>query len=228
MIFSLCEWGTSKPWEWAAEVGHLWRTTGDIYRCFEGLKDMGTWRANCVMRNVDLQADLRQYAGPDHWNDPDMLEVGNGMTEAEDRAHFSLWCMMAAPLIAGNDLRSISQTTLHILSQKELVAIDQDPLGIQGFRVMGQDSIETWYKPLKGNDWAICLLNRSSRTQKVRIDWNKQQVLDSLTGRKLNTGADKMRARDLWAGKDLGQAKGVYEATLASHDVIVLRLNASN
>jgi alpha-galactosidase len=156
-----------------------------------------------------------------------MLEVGNGMAEPEDRAHFSLWCMMAAPLIAGNDLRSMSQATLHILSQKELVAIDQDPLGIQGFRISGRDSIETWYKPLNGNDWAICFLNRSSRAQKLRIDWKKEQVLDSLTGRKLNTGAETMSVRDLWAGKDLGQAKGTYEASLPSRDVIVLRLSPS-
>ena len=101
IVFSLCEWGTSKPWKWASNVGHLWRTTGDITACFDCIKDHVTWKAFGVMQILDMQQGLRMYAGPGHWNDPDMLEVGNGLTPNEDRAHFAMWSMLAAPLIAG-------------------------------------------------------------------------------------------------------------------------------
>ncbi len=92
IIFSLCEWGDNKPWQWAKEVGQLWRTTGDIANIFDGIKTFDTWHANGVMTIIDMQDSLRKYAGPDHWNDPDMLEVGNGMTVSEDRTHFAMWC----------------------------------------------------------------------------------------------------------------------------------------
>ena len=109
IVFSLCEWGTNKPWEWAAPVGQLWRTTGDISAQFDSIRNEGTWSSNGAMHIVDLQVGLQKYAGPGHWNDPDMLEVGNGMSVGEDRAHFSMWCMLAAPLIAGNDITKMSQ-----------------------------------------------------------------------------------------------------------------------
>jgi alpha-galactosidase len=111
IVFSLCEWGTNKPWTWAAPVGHLWRTTGDISNLFDGILDHGNWQQSGLMRIVDSQDSLRKYAGPGHWNDPDMLEVGNGLTEAENRTHFSLWCMLTAPLMAGNDLRKMDEQT---------------------------------------------------------------------------------------------------------------------
>src|SRR5205814_1280084 len=134
IVFSLCEWGSNKAWEWADSVGHLWRTTGDIYACYDGTHKIDNWTANCAMHIADMNADLRKYAGPGHWNDPDMLEVGNGMTAAEDRTHFSVWCMMAAPLIAGNDVRKMNAETRTILTNKDAIAIDQDELGVQGFR----------------------------------------------------------------------------------------------
>src|SRR6476660_297409 len=118
IVFSLCEWGENKPWEWAKNIGELWRTTGDITAKFNGILDHGTWKQLGVMPIADLQNGLRKYAGPGNWNDPDMLEVGNGMTINEDRGHFSLWSILAAPLIAGNDLRKMSKETNTILTNK--------------------------------------------------------------------------------------------------------------
>ncbi|MCK5076056.1 MAG: glycoside hydrolase family 27 protein, partial [Calditrichia bacterium] len=134
IVFSLCEWGNNKPWEWAKDIGHLWRTTGDITACFDCVVDHGTWKSWGVMQILDMQEGLRIYAGPDHWNDPDMMEVGNGMSLSEDRAHFSMWCILAAPLIAGNDLINMSKETIEILTNREVISINQDTLGIQGFK----------------------------------------------------------------------------------------------
>ncbi len=115
ILFSMCEWGDNKPWEWAADVAHSWRTTGDIWCSFDEVLEHGTWRAWSVMHILDMTAGLRRYAGPGHWNDPDMLEVGNGLTHNEDRAHFTMWCMLSAPLILGNDIRTVDPKTLSIL-----------------------------------------------------------------------------------------------------------------
>ena len=133
ILFSMCEWGTSKPWEWAADVSHSWRTTGDIGAHF--LADPITydengrprWRSLGVLEIIELNEPLRAYAGPGHWNDPDMLEVGNGLSDAENRAHFTMWCMMAAPLILGNDLTDMSAETLAVITNRDVIAIDQDP-----------------------------------------------------------------------------------------------------
>ena len=155
ILFSLCEWGSSQPWTWAAPVGQAWRSTGDIGAYFDSSKTINGWKPNSVMHNMDLQADLSKYAGKNHWNDPDMLEVGNGMTMSEDRAHFSIWCMMAAPLVAGNDITKMTPQTKSILTDKDVIAIDQDTMGIQGFRYAKKDSLETWVKPLSNGDWAV-------------------------------------------------------------------------
>ncbi len=120
---------------------------------------------------ADLQKELRKYTGLGHWNDPDMLEVGNGMSENEDRAHFSVWCMLAAPLIAGNDIRKMSEAVRSILTNKEVIAVDQDKLGIEGFVYKIKDSVEIYVKPLSGNDWAICFLNRSETTKNISFKW---------------------------------------------------------
>src|SRR5438552_4327679 len=138
------------------------------------------------MHIADMNADLRKYAGPGHWNDPDMLEVGNGMTAAEDRTHFSVWCMMAAPLIAGNDVRKMNAETRTILTNKDAIAIDQDELGVQGFRHTSKDSLETWFKPLSNGDWAVCFLNRSAQSKKIDFNWKDKKVSDTLSSRKLN------------------------------------------
>ena len=160
IVFSICEWGNNKPWEWAKDVGHLWRISGDIAVIFNGEEGHGNWTSWGVLQILDMRKDIRKYAGPDHWNDFDMMEVGNGMSVSEDRAHFSLWCMMASPLMAGNDLRNMSDETLKILTNKEVIAINQDPLGIQGFKYFKEDDWEIWAKPLENDELALCFLNR--------------------------------------------------------------------
>ncbi len=153
IVFSLCEWGGSRPWEWAKPVGNLWRTTGDI---------QANWGS--VMGILDQQVGLEYYAGPGGWNDPDMMEVGVGrLTLDENRAHFSLWCILSAPLLTGTDLRKAKPEITEILTNKEVIAVDQDPLGIQGAKVSSADSLEVWAKPLGDRSQAVVLLNRSAR-----------------------------------------------------------------
>jgi alpha-galactosidase len=224
IIFSLCEWGTHQPWTWAANVGELWRTTGDIYACYDGTHKIDNWTANCAMHIVDLNEPLRKYAGPGHWNDPDMLEVGNGMSAAEDRTHFSLWCMMASPLIAGNDIRKMSAETKSILTNKDVIAVDQDALGVQGWRYASKDSLETWFKPLSNGDWAVCFVNRSSQTQKINFDWKNENVNDALSSKQLNTAGTTYKITDVWTKKNLSTTAKPLNATVASHDVVMLRL----
>ncbi len=224
VVFSLCEWGDNKPWEWGAEVGHLWRTTGDIYDCFDCEEDHGTWSSWGVMKILDMQDGLREFAGPGHWNDPDMMEVGNGgMTVNEDRAHFSMWCMLASPLIAGNDLVSMSQETLDILTNKDAIAVNQDSLGIQGFKFASTDSLETWFKPLDKGDWAVCFLNRSSKGKTIDFDW-KTKVYDEFTKRDLNAAETSYEIFNIWTKKKMGKTKKVLKAEVPSHDVLMLRL----
>ncbi len=226
MVFSICEWGQNKPWLWAGDVGHLWRTTGDITACFDCQIDHGTWSQWGVLQILDQQKGLREYAGPGHWNDPDMLEVGNGMGRNEDRAHFSLWCMLAAPLIAGNDLRNVPAGTLQILTAKEVIAVDQDPLGIEGFQYSKKDGLEVWFKPLKNGDWAMCALNRNTNTARIMFDWKSEAVTDGLSKREAKFGATTYEVRNLWTGKDTGTTAQPLDAELPGHDVIMLRLTA--
>ena len=204
IIFSLCEWGNNKPWEWATNVGQLWRTTGDINNIFDGIKTYGTWHANGVMTIVDLNAGLRKYAGPGHWNDPDMLEVGNGMKESEDRTHFSIWCMMAAPLIAGNDIRKMSKETNSILTNKNIIAIDQDELGVQGFRYSDKDSLQIWCKPLRNGEWAVCFLNRGATAQNISFDWKNNVMADTAFKEMLNAASTTYKIRNVWTDKPSG------------------------
>ncbi|MBV9963325.1 MAG: glycoside hydrolase family 27 protein [Parafilimonas sp.] len=224
IVFSLCEWGSHQPWLWAAKDGELWRTTGDISSCYEGQKDMGGWKANCFMYIVDLNEPLRKYAGPNCWNDPDMLEVGNGMSEAEDRTHFSLWCMMASPLIAGNDIRKMSAATKATLTNKDVIAVDQDALGVQGWRYATKDSLETWFKPLSNGDWAVCFVNRSAQSQKINFDWKNENVNDDLSSKQLNGATTTYKIKDVWTKKDASTTAKAFSATVAPHDVIMLRL----
>jgi alpha-galactosidase len=211
IVFSLCEWGGSKPWLWAKGIGQLWRTTGDITACWDcQLK----W-TNGIKKNLDLQVPLAQYAGPGHWNDPDMLEVGNkGLTDAESRAHFSLWCMLAAPLIAGNDVRHMSDATRAILTNKEVIALDQDPLGKEGTRFHADDDEEIWTKQLSDGAWAVCILNPGKSSRQYSLNWADLPFL----------GGQKYQVRDLWAGKDMGDTGSNYSGTIDSHDVAVFRL----
>ena len=229
IVFSLCEWGNNKPWLWGAEMGNLWRTTGDIYNCFDCVKHFDTWSPNSVMAILDLQDGLRQYAGPGHWNDPDMLEVGNGMSVNEDRAHFTLWCMLAAPLIAGNDIRSMSPETSGILNNKEVIAIDQDALGIQGFKQEAKDSLEIWLKPLVNDQWALCILNRGKTDKPFSLDWKTFSVSDSLSNRTLDTtGALSYAIRDVWQHKELGATDKPLKTVVPAHDVLCVKLSKKN
>jgi len=225
IVFSLCEWGTNKPWQWAAPVGHLWRTTGDISNLFDGILDHGTWQQLGIMRIVDLQDTIRKYAGPGHWNDPDMLEVGNGLSTAENRAHFSVWCMLAAPLIAGNDMRKMSEETRTVLTNKEAIAINQDPLGVEALKYRSSDSLLIWFKPLQNDSWAVCFLNRSLKPKQIEFDWQKEIVNDTLSKRELNTKTTTYKLRNSWLGKDIGDTKQPLQATIPPHDVLVLRLS---
>jgi alpha-galactosidase len=225
VVFSLCEWGNNKPWLWAKNVGHLWRTTGDITDCFDCTNTHGgTWTSWGVMKILDMQEGLRTYAGPGHWNDPDMLEVGNGgMTVSEDRAHFSMWCMLAAPLMAGNDISNMSDDTRNILTNTGAIAVDQDPLGIQGFRYAVKDSVETWFKPLKDGDWAVCFLNRSHSPVKVTFDWNTN-VSDDFSDRNLDAAHTLYKVYDIWTKKNLKDTKQGLDEIVPAHDVLMLRL----
>jgi alpha-galactosidase len=223
IVFSLCEWGNNKPWLWAAEVGHLWRTTGDIAVKFSGWVDHGEWKSWGVLSILDMQDGLRQYAGPGHWNDPDMMEVGNGMTVSQDRAHFSMWCMLAAPLMAGNDIANMSKETIEILTNKEAIAIDQDSLGIQGFKFAAADSVETWFKPLSNGDWAVCFLNRTTRPANIEFDWKNQKVYDELAKRELNASVIDYTLLNIWTREE-SSTKTPLKAIIPGHDVLMLRL----
>jgi alpha-galactosidase len=227
VIFSLCEWGQSKPWLWAENVGQLWRTTGDIYPQFDSLHNQGTWTANGIMHNVDLQAGLNRYAGKGHWNDPDMLEVGNGLTEDENRAHFSLWCIMASPLIAGNDITKITTSTLNILTDKDALAIDQDTMGIQGFRYSKKDSLEVWAKPLANGDWAVCFLNRNNTTQSMSFNWKEKIITEDYTKRSMDASVT-YQVYNVWTKKKQGTTAKAFAESIPPHAVILLRLSGNN
>jgi len=224
IVFSLCEWGDNKPWEWAKDVGHLWRTTGDITNCFDCEVNHGTWSSWGVMKIVEMRKGIRAFAGPDHWNDPDMLEVGNGMAPGEDRAHFSLWCLMAAPLIAGNDVRAMDKGTAEILFNREVIAIDQDSLGFQGYRHSADDSLEVWVKPLVKDNWAVCFLNRSAKNRSLDFDWTKNTIADEFSDRKIDPEGKQYALRDLWGKRNLGTTRRPLRAEVASHDVLLLML----
>ncbi|MFZ0282096.1 MAG: glycoside hydrolase family 27 protein, partial [Bacteroidales bacterium] len=162
IVFSICEWGSSKPWEWAGTVGHLWRTTGDI---------SDNW--NSMIDIFNRQKDLARYAGPGKWNDPDMLEVGNGgMTTDEYKTHFSLWCMLASPLMAGNDLQKMTPEIKEILLNKEMIAVDQDTLGRQATCYRDNGDYQIWVKALSNNEKAVCLLNKSDEKKSVLVDFS--------------------------------------------------------
>ncbi|MDD4822945.1 MAG: glycoside hydrolase family 27 protein [Bacteroidales bacterium] len=225
IVFSMCEGGANQPWKWAKEVGHLWRTTMDIGCHFEKpIPKNGEWYPLSVLEILDQQVDIRDASGPGHWNDPDMLEVGNGMTVNQDRAHFTMWCMLSAPLILGNDLRSMSVATEEIIKNAEAIAIDQDSLGITALRVEQKDSVDVWLKPLANGDWAFCLLNRAHTPAKFDIDWQKYNKSDSLSAR--STGFDKITysIKDVWAKKKAGTTKKNKSVVIPAQDVVMYRL----
>jgi len=210
IVFSICEWGTSKPWLWAGAVGNLWRTTGDIHDAWEG-QSSGYGMLNIL----DQQVGLESYSGPSHWNDPDMLEVGNGgMTDGEYRAHFSLWAMLAAPLMAGNDIVSMGEKTKAILLNREIIAIDQDPLGKQAARVAKNGPLEVWARPLADGGRAVLFLNRGTEPASISIEWTVLGYPAHL----------KASVRDLWLAKWLSLAVGHVVAKVNPHEAVVYRI----
>jgi len=225
ILFSLCEWGNSKPWTWAKDVGQSWRTTGDIYASFDQVQNHPGYKDYGVLPILDMQAGLRQYAGPGHWNDPDMLEVGNGMSDNEDRAHFTMWCMLAAPLISGNDLRHMNPQTLKVLTDKDVIALNQDPLGIQALKHSAKDGMEAWFKPLTNGAWGVCFLNRNKDAQKIAFDWKSEKVADDISNRDAKFDTITYRIRDLWQKQDIGTTQNPLNAEVQGHDVLAVRLD---
>lgn len=215
IVFSLCEWGENKPWKWAKEVGHLWRTTLDID--MQARFDGNIW-GNLIgwADLIDLQVGLEKYAGPGHWNDPDMLAVGNNnMPQNEARAHFSMWCMLAAPLMAGNDLRSMSPTDHDILTNQALIAINQDALGKQGFKIEDYGNFEIWQKPLSDGEMAICFFNRDTSAKSYTVDWTKINVKDFSGNYKIT---------DLWKNEIVGVTNRTLPIEVPARDVMVFKL----
>ncbi|MFD1297801.1 glycoside hydrolase family 27 protein [Lysobacter gummosus] len=208
IFYSVCEWGENQPWLWAGkrEVGgNSWRTTGDITDTYASMVEI--FKKNVV---------LDQYAGPGHWNDPDMLEVGNGgMTDTEYRSHFSLWAIMAAPLLIGTDLRTIKPEPLKILLNKDVIAIDQDPLGVQGKRIRDAGGVHVIVKPLQGGDRALAIFNETDAAKEATVS-AAELGLDK---------AGKYAVRDLWQ-HDQREGDGSVRVTLAPHATALYRISA--
>jgi alpha-galactosidase len=205
IVFSLCEYGWNKVWEWGPSVGgNLWRTTGDISDDYRVMSEIGF-----------NQNGLEKFAGPGHWNDPDMLEVGNGgMNDDEYRTHFSLWSILAAPLIAGNDLARMTPYTLEILTNREVIAVDQDPLGKQGYRVAQEGPFEVWMKPMADGSKVVGLFNRQRTTEQMTVNFSQIGV------------PGEASVRDLWLHKDLGTFKQSYSAYVPRHGVVLVRIQS--
>ena len=203
IVFSLCQYGRHNVWKWGADAGgNLWRTTDDISDSWKSMTDIGF-----------AQGEIAQYAKPGHWNDPDMLEIGNGgMTDVEYQTHMTLWSMLAAPLMAGNDLRTMSKSIHDILTNHDVIAIDQDALGKQATRASAQGSTEIWSRPLAGEARAIALFNRGTEPAEMRLNFTAAGI------------ANGVHARDIWAAKDLGPLTGEYRVTVPAHGVVLLRL----
>jgi alpha-galactosidase len=204
IVYSLCQYGWDDVWKWGPTVGgNLWRTTDDINDTWQRMSEIGFG-----------QLGLAKYAAPGHWNDPDMLEVGNGgMTGDEYRTHMSLWAILAAPLLAGNDLSKMSPETLSILTNKEVIAVDQDPLGKQGDRASAVGMTEIWTKPLSGGAVAAGLFNRDTEERSVTLHLRDIGF------------EDRAKVRDLWKHEDVSATHGTYTVTVPPHGVVMLKVS---
>ncbi len=203
MVYSLCQYGRAEVWKWGADAGgNLWRTTGDIADRWQIMAPIGF-----------AHEELAPFGGPGHWNDPDMLEVGNGhMTAAEYRTHMSLWVMLAAPLIAGHDVRSSTPETVALLTNRDVIAIDQDPLGRAGRRVAQRGPLEVWTRTLDGKRTAVALFNRGEAPAKVEATFGELGL------------AGRFRARDAWAGTPIDVPDGGPAVDVEPHGVALLVL----
>lgn len=212
MILSISDFGNG-AWAWGGkEFGELWRTSYDIYPWMESVYHCANTSGGDGTSHPGFNG-LWQFAGPGHWNDPDMLQVGNLKNEAENRAHFSLWCILAAPLMAGCDLRAVSDTVLRIFTAKEVIAVNQDPRGHQGYKVYKKGGIEIYNKPLSDGTTAVLLLNKDSLPADISVKWDKIGL------------AGTQKVRDLWAGKDIGSFNGSFTAKgLTQNGVMLIKV----
>jgi len=213
VVHSLCSWGDGYPWVWAGAIGHMWRTTADI--CAPGKAD---WAR--AMRIAFANEKLHEFAGPGRWNDPDMMIVGMpGLTEAQNRSLFSLWCMMAAPLMAGNDLRAMDRSTVDILTNLEAIAVDQDPLGVQGRVVWNDGNVSVWAgKPLADGSQAVLVLYQGKYRAERKITWEELGLKAS----------DELYVRDLWTRETSGPHAGGFTVSVGPDDVAFLRLSKTS
>jgi len=220
IVFSICEWGTNKPWKWGKGIGHLWRTTSDIRNIYEGTVN---WGGLGIVNIIDKQADLWSYAGPGHWNDPDMLEVGNeGLTYSENVTHFSMWAMLAAPLMAGNDLRNMNKEVKQILTNLEVIAVNQDPQGKQAVKFLDMGDREVWVKFLKDGELALCFMNRSPFPWKEKYNWGRLNIYHH--GNAVRFKKQIYRIRDLWKHKSLNTTAKPLLLNVLPHGVLMVRL----
>jgi len=212
IVFSLCSWGVGEPWKWAASVGHLWRTTGDI-----AAPGKANW--STAMRNTTANEKLYAAAGPGHWNDPDLLINGmDGLSETQNRSFFSLWCMMAAPLMASNDLRKMTASTIRILTNREAIGINQDPLGIQGRIVRREGQVEIWAdKRLFDGSQAVLVFNTGNAPADVHVTWSDIGSGESAA----------LYVRDLWTHRTTGKHRGGLTVNVPASDVALLRISKS-
>jgi len=226
IVFSICEWGHHSPWLWGEKVGgNLWRTTGDIG---DSWKDVyNNWGVLYGIDSIgfDQQRGLEAFAGPGHWNDPDMLVVGlrgtsreiygAGCTDIEYRTHFSLWCMLAAPLMIGCDIANMDSATREILTNLEVIALNQDKLGRQGWRASRHGQAEVWKKPLADGALGVALFNRGDKQKTVRAHWSDLEI------------SGRYAIRDLWAHEDCGASDTEFSADVAPHGCVVLKLQSA-
>lgn len=224
IFFNICEWGDNQPWLWAAPLGHAWRISGDIVDCWDCELSHGNWSSWGIWPIIRMRQGIREYSGPGHFNDFDMMEVGNGFSPAEDRVHFAMWCMLSSPLVLGNDIRSMSKETLALITNKELIAINQDSLGVQGFRFMNEGGIEIWAKPLANGEWAVAFVNMRNEKNVVKYDWKKHVIEDGWQKRRVEAANKTYAVRDLVNHKDLANTNTPINITLEAHDIVVVRL----
>ena len=211
IVFSICEWGGSQPWLWAPGIGNLWRTTGDIKDCWDCNE---SWGAVGFLHVLDRQVDLHPYAGPGHWNDPDLLVFKGNMTTVEYRTYFSFWSLLAAPLMASNDLRDMPKEILEILTNREVIAVNQDRLGMQGRKVSDGGAVEVWMKPLAGSARAVILFNRGSVRTPVQVSWEEIGLAPK----------SEAQVRDLWTREDLGLSTERFRTAVEPHGVVMVRI----
>src|SRR5262245_51638537 len=206
IVYSLCQYGKDDVWKWGASVGgNLWRTTEDISDSYLSMAAIGFG-----------QIDIARYAGPGHWNDPDMLEVGNGgMNEEEYRTHMSLWALLAAPLLAGNDLATMTPATTALLTNPAVIAIDQDPRGVQGERVWVKGALEVWVKPLANDSTAVGVFNRSDRAREAEAEVPLGEL----------GFQERVHGHDVWNNKDLGLLPETLRVKIPAHGVALLTIS---